>query len=64
MATTFDKKISELEKEKSELDITFLQSKKQEYEKRISELLVHPIHEWEEETAITKLENTIQKYEK
>ena len=48
MATTFDKKISELEKEKSELDISFLQSKKQEYEKRISELLVHPINEWEE----------------
>ena len=61
MATTFDKKISELEKEKSELDITFLQSKKQEYEKRISELLVHPIHEWEEETAITKF-NEVREY--
>ena len=61
MATTFDKKISELEKEKSELDISFLQSKKQEYEKRISELLVHPINEWEEETAIAKF-NEVREY--
>ena len=61
MATTFDKKISELEKEKSELDISFLQSKKQEYEKRISVLLVHPINEWEEEIAIAKF-NEVREY--
>jgi hypothetical protein len=45
MANSFKTKLAELEKEKSELDISFLQSKKQEYEKRISELLVHPINE-------------------
>ena len=61
MATTFDKKISELEKEKSELDISFLYLKKQDYEKRISELLVHPINEWEEETAIAKF-NEVREY--
>jgi hypothetical protein len=45
MANSFNTKLAELEKEKSELDTSFLQSKKQEYEKRISELLVHPINE-------------------
>ena len=61
MANSFNTKLAELEKEKSELDTSFLQSKKQEYEKRISELLVHPIHEWEEETAIAKF-NEVREY--
>ena len=54
MVKTFDLKIKELEKEKSELDLDFLQFKKQEYEQRISELLVNPLHEWEGEYAIAK----------
>ena len=61
MANSFNTKLAELEKEKSELDISFLQSKKQDYEKRISELLVHPINEWEEETAIAKF-NEVREY--
>lgn len=54
MAKTFEWKIAELEIEKSELDLSFLQLKKQEYEQRISELLANPIYEWEEEIAIAK----------
>lgn len=45
MATKFELKIQGLEKEKSELDLTFLQSKKEESEKRISDLLAHSIQE-------------------
>ena len=64
MANSFNTKLAELEKEKSELDISFLQSKKQEYEKRISELLVHPINEWEEGTAIAKFNEVRECYTK
>ena len=54
MINTFDKKIAELEIEKSKLELSFLQLKKQEYEQRISELLANPLQEWDEETAINK----------
>lgn len=64
MTNSFNAKLAKLEKEKSELDISFLQSKKQEYEKRISELLLHPIHEWEEGIAITKFNEVRECYSK
>jgi hypothetical protein len=39
MIKTFNSKIAELEQEKSELDLSFLQTKKQEYEDRMFEIL-------------------------
>lgn len=39
MIKTFNSKIAELEQEKSELDLSFLQAKKQEYEDRMFEIL-------------------------
>ena len=64
MATKFELKIQGLEKEKSELDLTFLQSKKEESEKRISDLLAHSIQEWEEGTAVAKLNEIRECYSK
>ena len=64
MATTFDKKISELEIEKSKLELSFLQSEKNEYNQRISKLLEKPILEWEEEIAIAKFNEVRECYSK
>ena len=64
MTTKFELKIQGLEKEKSELDLNFLQSKKEENEKRISDLLAHPIQEWEEGTAVAKLNEIRECYSK
>ena len=54
MAKTFEWKIDELEKKKSELKTPILELKKKKYEQRISELLANPLQEWDEETAINK----------
>jgi len=55
MAKTFDSKIQELEKEKSELDLTFLQLKKQEYEDKMYEILDNQNDEINEANAISEL---------
>lgn len=52
MSKTFDSKIQELEKEKSELDLDFLENKKKEYEEKMYQILEEP---WEQENAAEKL---------
>jgi hypothetical protein len=42
MNKTFDSKIQELKKEKSELDIEFLKNKKKKYEEKMYEILEEP----------------------
>lgn len=54
MTKTFEWKIDELEKKKSELNTQFLELKKKKYEQRISELLINQLNKWDEETAINK----------
>ncbi len=54
MTKTFDDKIEGLKDIKLKLNVSFLQLKKKEYEKKISELLANPIYEWEEDIAIAK----------
>lgn len=62
MKKRLDSKIKELEKEKSELDITFLQSKKQEYQERIRNILDDQT-DLENENAREKL-NELRLYHK
>ena len=52
MAKTFDSKIQELEKEKSELDINFLENQKKWYEEKMYKILEEP---WDQENAVEKL---------
>lgn len=54
MLKTFDQKIKELEKKKSELDLSFLQLQKKEFEKKLSDLLSNPKYEWDADMAIVK----------
>ena len=63
MVKTFDSKIKELEIEKSELDLTFLQLKKQEYQDRMYEILDSQNDELDESSAISEL-NKIKSYRK
>lgn len=55
MAITFDQKIKELEQKKSELDISFLQSKRQWYVEKIYEILEKISDKTDEIQAITTL---------
>lgn len=55
MAKTFDSKIQELEKEKSELDLAFLQLKKQEYEDRMFAILDSENNELDKKDAESQL---------
>ena len=52
MAKTFDSKIQEWEKEKSELDINFLENQKKWYEEKMYKILEEP---WDQENAVEKL---------
>lgn len=61
MGKTFDSKINELEQEKSELDLSFLEWKKQEYQERIKNILENPT-EWEDEKE--KLDEVRECYKK
>lgn len=54
MTKSFDQKIKELEQLKSESNIDFLQTKKQEYESELIILLKDPMSEWDESNAIKK----------
>ena len=54
MTKSFDQKIKELEQLKSESNIDFLQTKKQEYESELISILKDPISEWDESNAIKK----------
>lgn len=45
MRMTFDLKIKALKQEKAELDVSILQSQKQEYEHRLAELLEAQIND-------------------
>lgn len=58
---TFDSKIRELEESKSELDLSILESKKQEYQNRIAEILESQIAEWGERDAINELKECHRK---
>ena len=58
MAKTFDSKIQALEKEKSELDINFLENQKKEYEEKMYWILEN---QWDQENAAEKL-NQIRNY--
>lgn len=64
MAKTYDLKIKELEDKKSELDLNFLQSKKQEIQDKIRELLENPLSEWEENNAVEKFNEVRECYAK
>ena len=55
MAITFDQKIKELEQKKSELDLSFLQSKRQWYIEKIYEILDNTTDKADEIQAITTL---------
>jgi hypothetical protein len=57
MATRIDEKIQKLEQEKSELDLTFLGKKKQEYESKMYEILESKNDEMSETNAISELNN-------
>ena len=57
MTTKFELKIQGLEKEKSELDLTFLGKKKQEYESKMYEILESKNDEMSETNAISELNN-------
>ena len=61
MAKTFDLKIQELEQEKSELDLTFLENKKQEYTEKMYEILDNQNDEIDEKKAIDEL-NKVKSY--
>ena len=52
MAKTFSSKIQELEQEKSEFDINFLENQKKWYEEKMYEILEN---QWEQENAEEKL---------
>ena len=55
MAITFDSKIKELQEKKSELDVSILESQREEYRKRIVELLTNPVQEWKGEEAYNEM---------
>ena len=55
MAITFDSKIKELQERKSELDVSILESQREEYRKRIVELLTNPVQEWKGEEAYNEM---------
>ena len=55
MVITFASKIRSLEIEKSELDVSFCESKKQEYQQKIMEILSQPIDDNDEKGAVLKL---------
>ncbi len=55
MAITFDQKIKELEQKKSELDLSFLQSKRQWYIEKIYEIIDNTTDKADEIQAITTL---------
>lgn len=57
MATRIDEKIQKLEQEKSELDLTILGKKKQEYEIKMYEILESKNDEMSETNAISELNN-------
>ncbi len=61
MAKTYDCIIKRLDTEKSELDLSFLQSKKQEYEEKMYEILDTQDVEIDESNAIIQL-NKIKCY--
>ena len=61
MAKTFDLKIQELEQEKSELDLTILENKKQEYTEKMYEILDNQNDEIDEKKAIDEL-NKLKSY--
>ena len=63
MAKTFDLKIKELEQEKSELDLTFLQNLKEENEEKMYEILDNQSDEIDETTAVSHL-NKVKLYRK
>ena len=52
---TFDSKIKELQERRSELDVTVLESKREEYSNRIVELLTNPVQEWKGEEAYNEM---------
>jgi hypothetical protein len=45
MVITFDSRIKELQEKKSNLDKSVLESQRQEYQKRIDEILSNPVAE-------------------
>jgi len=61
MAKTFDLKIAELERKKSELDLTFLQIQKKDCEDRMFDILDNQSEEIDESNAISQL-NKIRSY--
>ena len=61
MAKTFDLKIAELERKKSELDLTFLQIQKKDCEDRMFDILDNQSEETDESNAISQL-NKIRSY--
>ena len=61
MAKTFDLKIQELEHEKSELDLAFLENKKLEYTEKMYEILDNQNDNVDEKNAIDEL-NKVKSY--
>lgn len=61
MAKTFNLKIAELERKKSELDLTFLQIQKKDCEDRMFDILDNQSEETDESNAISQL-NKIRSY--
>jgi hypothetical protein len=61
MAKTFDLKIQELEQEKSELDLIFLENKKQEYTEKMYEILDNQNDNVDEKNAISEF-NKVKSY--
>lgn len=64
MIKTFDSKLVELKKEKSELDLGFLQNQKKEYSEKIREILEKSDNERDEKNAVNNLRDMIQYYRK
>lgn len=64
MTKTFDSKLVELKKEKSELDLDFLQNQKKEYSGKIGEILEKLDNERDEKNATNNLREMIEYYRK
>jgi len=59
---TFERKISKLQNEKSELTLSFWQKQKKDYKERIEELLKSPVNGWED--AVSKMKKFKKYYAK
>lgn len=64
MINSFDSKLAELEIEKSELDLDFLQNHKKEYNGKICEILEKSDNERDEKNAVNDLREMIEYYRK